>query len=201
MKFDEALIAGKLRRWEKYMDHFRIPAWEEIPDIGLYMEQVILLMKQYLEYFPEELRGEQVVTAAAINNYVRKGVMPKPQKKKYYRIQLAYLILICTLKQRMTISAIQTMIPADMTEEEMRKLYQGFAERLEKMVAFFVEQVRVAAGKLLGHEIEGETVADSAEDLMMETLIISVLSGLLGEKLLFLNGKTLANGGSIASVE
>ena len=43
MAYDNDLIAGKLRRWEKYLEHYRLPAWEEIPDFGLYMEQVVQL--------------------------------------------------------------------------------------------------------------------------------------------------------------
>lgn len=39
MSYDKALIAGKLRRWEKHLMRFRLPEWDEIPDFGLYMEQ------------------------------------------------------------------------------------------------------------------------------------------------------------------
>ena len=85
MTFDKALIAGKLRRWERYLDEYRLPAWEELPDIGLYMDQVVTLLTQYLDYMPPELKEEQVITPAAINNYVRKKIMPEPVKKKYYR--------------------------------------------------------------------------------------------------------------------
>lgn len=46
MAYDKALIAGKLRRWEKYLIGFRLPAWEDIPDFGLYMEQVVDLLKR-----------------------------------------------------------------------------------------------------------------------------------------------------------
>ena len=46
MAYDNDLIAGKLRRWEKYLERYRLPAWEEIPDFGLYMEQVVQLLKQ-----------------------------------------------------------------------------------------------------------------------------------------------------------
>ena len=45
MGYDKRLVAAKLRRWEKYLKCFRLPAWEEIPDIGLYMEQVMSLLK------------------------------------------------------------------------------------------------------------------------------------------------------------
>ena len=76
MAFDNALIAGKLRRWEKYLDNYRLPAWEQIPDLGLYMEQVTALLKHYLDYLPPELKEEQFITAATINNYVRTKIMP-----------------------------------------------------------------------------------------------------------------------------
>ena len=85
MAYDNDLIAGKLRRWEKYLLNYRLPDWDEIPDFGLYMEQVITLLKQYLDYLPPELKEEQFITAATINNYVRTRVMPEPRKKKYYR--------------------------------------------------------------------------------------------------------------------
>ena len=48
LRYDKDLVAGKLRRWEKYLNHYRLPQWEDIPDFGLYMEQVITLLKQYL---------------------------------------------------------------------------------------------------------------------------------------------------------
>ena len=75
MAYDNALVAGKLRRWEKYLDDFRLPRWEEIPNLGLYMEQVTVLLREYLDYLPPELKDEQFITAATINNYVRIKVM------------------------------------------------------------------------------------------------------------------------------
>lgn len=98
MEYCKELIAGKLRRWERYLAEYRLPAWDEIPEMGLYMEQVIQYLKKHLDYLPPELKEEQFITAATINNYVRKKVMPEPVKKKYYRLHLAYLIMICTLK-------------------------------------------------------------------------------------------------------
>ena len=100
MNYDKALVAGKLRRWETYLNNYRLPAWEQIPDLGLYMEQVIALLRQYLDYLPPELKDEEFITAAAINNYVRTKIMPEPVKKRYYRIHIAYLLVICTLKHK-----------------------------------------------------------------------------------------------------
>ena len=89
MTYNKELIAGKLRRWEQYLNDYRLPAWGEIPDIGLYMDQVVTLLSGYLDYMPPELKEEQVITPAAINNYVRKKIMPAPVKQKYYRGHIA----------------------------------------------------------------------------------------------------------------
>lgn len=80
MNFDKDLVAGKLRRWDRYLNRYHLPAWEEIPDIGLYMEQVVTLLRGYLDYLPPELKEEEAVTAAAINNYVPRAPCPAPSK-------------------------------------------------------------------------------------------------------------------------
>lgn len=198
MSYDKALIAGKLRRWEKYLDSYRLPLWDEIPDFGLYMEQVISLLKEYLDYLPPELKEEQFITAATINNYVRKKIMPEPVKKKYYRTHIAYLLMICTLKQCLSIPTLQTLIPINLAEEELHKKYNAYAMRHHNAAQYFNEQVRLAAGHILDHEepLTKMTAADT-EDLISSAAIVAGFARLLAEKLLLLDGKTIENGGSI----
>ena len=152
MAYDKQLVAGKLRRWEKYLNRFRLPQWEDIPDFGLYMEQVIVLLKKYLDYLPPELKEEQIITAAAINNYVRTKVMPGPNKKKYYRIHIAYLIIICSLKQNLSLAMLQKIIPMGINEDEVKEIYESFAKRHNLAAQYFVEQVRLAAASILDHD-------------------------------------------------
>ena len=38
MRYDKELIAHKLLRWEDYLNNYKLPAWKELPDIGLYMD-------------------------------------------------------------------------------------------------------------------------------------------------------------------
>ena len=201
MGYDKQLIAGKLRRWEKYLRRFRLPAWEEIPDIGLYMEQVMSLLKQYLDYLPPELKEEQPITAAAINNYVRTKVMPEPIKKRYYRIHIAYLIMICTLKQSLSIAMVQKAVPTGLTESEVRKMYETYAERHRITAEYFVNEIRASAGPILDHEDPGPYAVTETSELIIMSAISSGFCRLLAQKLLLLEGKTLENGGSIVIVE
>ena len=199
MKYDSALIAGKLRRWEKYLDNYRLPDWEEIPDFGLYMDQVVTLLTDYLDYMPPELKEEQIITPAAINNYVRKKIMPEPIKKKYYRAHIAYLIMVCTLKQSLSIPTLKTMIPMGLGEEELKRVYSAFVARHRLTCTYFMKQVRIAAGGILDHGEEEvtEISTDDTNDLISSVAVISGFARLLAEKLLLLEGKDLSNGGSI----
>ena len=198
MPYDKALIAGKLRRWEKYLDSYRLPMWDEIPDFGLYMEQVISLLKDYLDYMPPELKEAQFITPATINNYVRKRIMPEPVRKKYYRTHIAFLIMICSLKQCISIPTLQTMLPVGMSEEELKETYNAYASRHHQVATYFNEQIRLAAGGILDHDDDHTSLtARDTEELIRFSAILAGFSRLLAEKLLLLNGKTLENGGSI----
>ncbi|MCR5686581.1 MAG: DUF1836 domain-containing protein [Lachnospiraceae bacterium] len=197
MKYNKELVAGKLRRWEKYLEDFKLPCWNDIPNIGLYMEQVIILLKEYLDYLPPELKDEQIITAATINNYVRTKIMPEPVKKKYYRVHIAYLIMICTMKQILPIAVITRIIPTDLPEDEVRTTYERYSERHKKTVQYFLKQIRLVAGPILDHKDIIEESTEETEDLIIMCTIFAGFSKLMAEKLLLLDGKDLSNGGSI----
>lgn len=108
---DPALVRQKLMKWDGYLRDFSLPAWEELPQLELYMDQVVSLINSYLAYLPKEEGTNLVVTKAAVNNYVRKRIMPPPVKKRYGRVHLAYLILICDLKQCFSIADVQRLLP------------------------------------------------------------------------------------------
>ena len=201
MAYDKALIAGKLRRWEGFLNDYRLPEWREIPNIGLYMEQVIILLKEYLDYLPPELKEEQFITATTINNYVRKKIMPEPVKKKYYRPHIAYLIIICSLKHCLSIPTLQTMIPMNISEEELEKIYTSYVERHRIAGKVFIKYVRSAAAGILDHEPDSELSTDDTQDLITVVAVISGFARLLAEKLLLLNNKPLEDGGDITRRE
>ena len=90
MAYDVKLIGTKLRRWENYLNSFRLPQWNELPDMDLYMDQVVILLQRYLNFLPEDEHGNAAITASIINNYVRLKIMPPPIKKKYTRVHMAY---------------------------------------------------------------------------------------------------------------
>ncbi|MBO4901393.1 MAG: DUF1836 domain-containing protein [Lachnospiraceae bacterium] len=189
MTNDQELVAAKLRRWKKYLLEFNLPTWDNIPDFGLYMEQIIVLLKQYLDYLPPDLKEAQFITPSTINNYVRMKVIPEPVKKRYYRIHIAYLIMVLTMKEGIEISLIQKLIPSNLSEEEMRALYGQYAALHHKICRYFVDLLSDVAAPILKHDEVGELTVESAENLVAFSAVLSGFSHLLSEKLLLLEAK------------
>ena len=138
MLFDWTQFEVQLKKWQCWLEAAALPGWEDLPDLPLYMDQVILLLGQYLAVGGKEARG---ITPSIVNNYVRMKVMPAPVKKKYTRIHLAYLIMICTLKQSLSIACIQKMLPPDLSEEQVRGLYNIFVTHYREIALYFASQI------------------------------------------------------------
>lgn len=166
----------RLAVWLEELEKFDLPDWDSLPQLDLYMDQVILLLNRYLSPMAGE---EKYVTASIINNYVRMKVMPPPVKKRYARTHLAYLIIICTLKQSLSISCIQRMLPPEHGEEDARMLYTDFVRQYRASVAF-LRGMNVSGGKLaLGST--GLLGAGGGSSLVTTSAILSTLSKALTE--------------------
>lgn len=76
--------------------------WDSFPDIGMYMDQIISYMPRQLIHYGEEER----LTSAMVNNYIKDGLLPRAEGKRYSQVHLAYLTAICALKQVLTVKDI-----------------------------------------------------------------------------------------------
>ena len=183
MPYDKELIAHKLIRWEHYLNNYKLPAWKELPDIGLYMDQVIALLGQYLDFIPMEDSKDKPVTPTTINNYVRLKVMPAPEKRKYYRVHIAFLIMIFTLKQGISINGLQQLLPSTADEEEIKNFYTSYVARLQEVGNFYTAQTRAAVQDILDPQVTDEGVV---ENVIIQSILQSGFSRIMAEKLLHL---------------
>lgn len=108
----------------------KLPRWEELPDLDLYMDQVLSLIHRYLGR--EGSPDGKVLTSSMVNNYVKMRLMPAPEKKKYSRVHLAYLIVICVLKTSLPMAAVRNLLQQAVTEREESVLYNEFCDLYEE---------------------------------------------------------------------
>lgn len=187
MQYDKSLVAHKLLRWDKFITDYHLPEWDSIPDFGLYMDQVIVLLEQYLSFIPTPAGAkEHIVTSATINNYVRLKIMPAPVKRKYHRVHIAYLVMILTMKQSLSISDVQKVIPPmDSSEDEVLYVYEDYSEKFRRLALFFNQQVQSAAEGVRSTEQSSD---NAVELLVIESALIAGFSKILAEKLIRLCG-------------
>ena len=113
---------------------FRLPRYEEIPDIGLYLDQTAKYINSYLESF-----GDMNITTSMISNYVKHGLVDNPIKKQYSREQIAYLIFIAIAKTVLSLEDIQLLINMQKKTYSPRKAYEYFCNEFENILFFIFE--------------------------------------------------------------
>ena len=110
--------------------YFSYPKWQEIPNIDLYLDQVLLYVNQVCE--PSSSGSDKGLTASMVNNYVKHGDLTKPEKKKYQRHQIARLIAITTLKSVFSIQEIAQTLNTLQTETNSEQLYNAFVDYMNE---------------------------------------------------------------------
>ena len=127
-----------------------LPMWEELPDIPLYMDQVTELMERYLSTAADRdpdlpnRDTSKFLTSSMVNNYVKMGIMPAPVRKKYSREHLAYLVMICVMKQSLSISVIGTFLQAQAESLGIESFYNLFVDTYRTAFAQYVNVLRAS---------------------------------------------------------
>ena len=98
----------ELKELKERLSQERPAQWRDLPDIGLYMDQVVSYMpRQLISY-----AGRDALTPAMVNNYIKDGLLPRADGKKYGRTHLAYLTAICALKRVLSVRETKALLHA-----------------------------------------------------------------------------------------
>ena len=119
------------------IEKFHMPRWEELPNIDLYLDQVVTFIDKYLyDYlqYENDEKENKIITKTMINNYVKQKIMEPPIKKKYNKTNIAYLFVICILKQVYSINDIDKLIKTVLNDTSVEIAYDKFCESLEKAI-------------------------------------------------------------------
>ncbi len=115
---------------------FHLPRWNEIPEIDLYIDQVVSLLQNYLSNYikSDNEKDNNIITKTMINNYVKHGVVKAPINKKYSKEHIAYLFVIFILKQIYSIDEISKLIKLAIKTSPVDIAYNRFCSELEKAI-------------------------------------------------------------------
>ena len=141
---------------------FKLPAYQQIPDTGLYLEQVAQYISDYLA--PLE---NIVITGSMISNYVKKELISNPIRKQYNREQIAYLIFISIAKMVLSLDDLFLFIQLQKRTYGTQKAYDYFCEEFENVLqyVFGIKDALDTVGTV--------PVEKSDEKLMLRNMIIT----------------------------
>lgn len=181
VQFDKTLVKEKLLSWDSLLAGYDLPKWEDFPSLPLYMDQVIYLLNQYLSLLPLQEGEERLVTPAMINNYVKLKIIPAPVKKRYGRAHMAYLVMVCVLKQVISTSDIRKVLPLELDEEGVRHLYELFGSTFRESKEDFQSKARAVASPIF------EAADRPVTDLIFRMAAEANLSKLLTQQVIRLH--------------
>ena len=115
----------------------RPASWEQLPDIALYMDQVLALMERQTIQFGEEDK----LTAAMVNNYIKDGVVPRAEGKRYSAEHLAYLTMTCILKQVLPVKDVALLTGKEMEHHQVQENYERFCADLSSALNSAADQL------------------------------------------------------------
>lgn len=116
---------------KKILETARPNDWQDIPDIDLYMDQVLSYMKrQHIG-----LEVDETLTAAMVNNYIKKGLLPRAKGKRYGREHIGYLTAICLLKQVISVTETGTLLQQETKEKTVEEFYSSYTGILDREFA------------------------------------------------------------------
>ena len=114
---------------------FEMPLYEQIPDVGLYLEQVAKFINGFLADFPQ-----MNVTTSMISNYAKQKLIARVNKKTYTRDQIAALIMIAFAKTVIPIDYVRTMLELVREEDgSMEEAYSSFRGQLLEVLGSLAE--------------------------------------------------------------
>ena len=152
------------------VETFRLPRYQEIPNVGLYLEQATKYIDEYLSPL-----GEYSLTPSMISNYVKKGLITNPVKKQYGREQIAYLFFIAVAKSVLSLDALTGFIKVQQQTYTLPKAYDYFCEEFENLLQFTFELKDTV-------EMSGEDNTD--EKRLLFTCLVAVVQKIYLEKCL-----------------
>lgn len=140
------------------MEKERPAGWEQLPDIALYMDQIISFMPRQLIHFDDS----ESLTPAMVNNYIKDGLVPRAEGKRYSPVHLAYLTAVCSLKKVLSVKDVGALISAGQAiTDSPEKLYAYYCGALDRALA--------DTANTLNEDAQREDLAKLALDLALRS--------------------------------
>ena len=171
-----------LGKWLEDLSKFSYKDYKDLPDIDLYMDQVVTFLEKQLAIFQTSSLDKQI-TSSMINNYVKGEVVSAPIAKKYNREHLALIEEVCTLKQVLTIAEVKQIIDERYRKEDLPKdeIFDHFKTLVNEKNNEAVNLTKSLLGNIEQNDLRALT------DLSVDLALTASAFISISKRILFLN--------------
>ena len=150
------------------IQNFRMPRYDQIPNVGLYLEQTTKYICEHLAPLQEN-----AITGSMISNYVKKGLVSNPVKKQYSRDQIAYLLFIALAKSVLSLDNLTRFIRLQQRTYPTERAYEYVCDEFENILQY-----------VFGLKAEPDSIGvDSTDEkFMLRATIITIAHKIYLEK-------------------
>lgn len=151
---------------------------ESIPNLDLYMDQVITLFEEKLGY-TKRYDSDKLLTKTMINNYTKDKLLMPAVKKKYTKEHILLMILLYDLKQILMIGDIKSLFgtviqDGNVDSKLLAEVYQMFVDLKVKGADEFKGEV----GRIhdnIDSEFEKLAVEESMNEEKLKSMVEVIL--------------------------
>lgn len=188
---DESMTMA-LRQYCDALAHKTPADWSQLPDLGLYMDQVITYLERQLDIFIKP-GDENFMTPSMINNYAKARIVPRTEGKKYGQEHIALLLAVFTLKRVLSVQDMSLLLGVVDGKNEKEGLgkgrgvdnaeefYQRFRQSMAMAAKATVESMEKALGSALdkGQGSDVEMLRELALEFSVEASMKSYAAEML----------------------
>ena len=147
---------------QQTMAHEYIAA-EEIPEIELYVDQIVTLLENNLGGL-RRTEGEKLLTKTMVNNYSKDGLLKRIKGKKYSKEHVLMILLIVGLKRGLSVQDIGRLLSGEedrlssaggYAPEAVKELYSAYGktgEAVSRTLPSYVEELLQTLGAGFGKD-------------------------------------------------
>ena len=110
---------------------FALPRYADLPQMGLYLDQTVQYVNSYFRTFC----GVEL-TSSMVSNYVKKGILSHPVRKKYARDQIASLMYIAVSKTVLSMENIDALFKMQRAHCSAGAAYDYFCDEVENCLPY-----------------------------------------------------------------
>ena len=175
-------VSEKISEYNKLFSGYSGIEWDRMPDIELYMDQVVTFLDRHLGIYKLN-EEDKIVTPSMINNYTKDRIVPRAESKKYSREHIALILIVVSLKKVLSMPDLTNLLKDFETNRDTKieEFYNKFLQYQNNAISKSTSEIEAF---LRERSISEESGSEIMKDLALELSVQSHINCILAEHIL-----------------